>query len=151
MEKKINFKINKKNKIILSCVLGLMLSCAIMFRLGILVGAADSEAGSIGDPLVSKSYLDSRLNLLNGVMTKVNISKNASLTASEGAMVLVYSGNGNVSGNGAGLVNITAGELTTSGISVAKYNTYLFADSATKITATSNMVVYVTGTYSVSQ
>ncbi len=123
----------------------------VFFRAGVKVGAADSEPGSVGDPLVSKSYLDSRLNGLNGVMTKVTLSKGAVLTASEGASIIVYSGNGTVSGNGAGLVNVTAGEMTATGISLGKYSTYLFPDAATSITAGSDMVVFVTGTYQVTQ
>lgn len=122
-----------------------------VFRTGIMVGAADNEPGSVGDPLVSKSYLDQRLDALSGVMNKVTVSKGSVLTASEGAMVIVFSGNGTVSGSGAGLVNVTGGELTKSGLNVAKYNTYLFPDAATQITAASTMVVFITGTYSVTQ
>jgi hypothetical protein len=151
MGKRIGFAVNKKFKIITAAIILTVLVCILTFRAGVAVGAADSEAGSISDPLVSKSYLDSRLNSLSGVMTKVTVPQNSTLTASEGAMVLVYSGNGSVSGSGAGLVNVTAGEMTQSGLSVAKYNTYLFPDEATGITATSNMVVFVTGTYSISQ
>lgn len=121
------------------------------FRAGMKVGAADSEPGSVGDPLVSKSYLDSRMNELNGVMTKVTLSKGGILTAAEGASIVVYSGNGTVSGSGAGLINVTAGEMTATGISLAKYNTYLFPDAATSVTAGSAMVVFVTGTYQITQ
>jgi len=123
----------------------------VFFRAGVKVGAADSEPGGVGDPLVSKSYLDSRLNELSGVMTKVTISQGSVLTAAEGATIIVFSGNGTVSGNGAGLVNVTAGELTATGISLAKYNTYLFPDAATSVTAGSTMVVFVTGTYQITQ
>lgn len=123
----------------------------VFFRAGVQVGAADSEPGGVGDPLVSKSYLDSRLNELSGVMTKVTLSKDSVLTAAEGATVIVFSGNGTVSGSGAGLVNVTAGELTSTGISLAKYNTYLFPDAATGIKADSTMVVFVTGTYQITQ
>ncbi|MCM1466570.1 MAG: hypothetical protein NC086_00365 [Alistipes sp.] len=123
----------------------------VFFRAGVQVGAADSEPGGVGDPLVSKSYLDSRLNELSGVMNKVTLSKDSVLTAAEGATVVVFSGNGTVSGSGAGLVNVTAGELTSTGISLAKYNTYLFPDAATGIKADSMMVVFVTGTYQITQ
>lgn len=122
-----------------------------VFRTGIMVGAAGNEPGSVGDPLVSKSYLDQRLDSLSGVMNKVTVSKGSVLTAAEGATVIVFSGNGTVSGSGAGLVNVTGGELTKSGLNVAKYNTYLFPDAATGITATSTMVVFITGTYSITQ
>lgn len=128
-----------------------VLTMIMAFQMGIKVGAADNEPGSVGDPLVSKSYLDSRLDEVNGVMAKVTLSKGAVLTASEGAMMILFSGNGNVSGSGAGLVNVTTGEITASKMSLAKYNTYLFPDSATTVTASSTMVVFVTGTYKVSQ
>lgn len=132
-------------------ILTLVLVGLVFFRAGVKVGAADSEPGSVGDPLVSKSYLDSRLNELSGVMTKVTLSKGSVLTAAEGATIIMFSGNGTVSGSGAGLVNVTAGELTATGISLAKYNTYLFPDAATSVTAGSTMVVFVTGTYQITQ
>lgn len=132
-------------------VLMLALVGFVFFRAGVKVGAADSEPGGVGDPLVSKSYLDSRLNDLSGVMTKVTISQGSVLTAAEGATIIVFSGNGIVSGSGAGLINVTAGELTATGNSMAKYNTYLFPDAATSVTAGSTMVVFVTGTYQITQ
>ena len=132
-------------------VLMLTLVGFVFFRAGVKVGAADSEPGGVGDPLVSKSYLDSRLNDLSGVMTKVTISQGSVLTAAEGATIIVFSGNGTVSGSGAGLINVTAGELTATGNSMAKYNTYLFPDAATSVTAGSTMVVFVTGTYQITQ
>lgn len=132
--------------VILSVVIGML-----VFKAGVEVGAANSEAGSVGDPLVSKSYLDSRLDGIQGVMTKVTLSKGGILSASEGASVILYSGNGSVSGSGSGLINITGGELTESGKSLAKYNSYIFPDAATTITATSSMVVFVTGSYNITQ
>lgn len=129
--------------------IGILAVCFITFRAGMYVGAADQEAGSISDPLVTKSYLDSRLAQASGTMTKVTLQKGAVLNASEGAMMIVYSGNGTVSGSGNGLINVTTGELTVAGISLAKYNTYLFSDVATTVTASSTMTVFVTGTYSV--
>lgn len=142
---------NNKYKKIIVAVATFVLLLVGTFRAGIIVGAADNEPGSVGDPLVSKSYLDGRLDEMNGVMTKVTVSKGSVLTASEGATLVLYSGNGTVSGSGAGLVNITAGELTKSGLSLAKYNNYIFPDAATTVTATSTMVVFITGTYNVSQ
>lgn len=138
----------KKKVFALGTVLVMVL--VAVFHMGIVVGAADNEPGSVGDPLVSKSYLDSRLNDVNGVMTKVTVSKGSVIKVSEGATVILFSGNGNVSGNGAGLINVTAGELTGNGMSMAKYNTYLVPDNTTTITASSTMVVFVTGTYNVT-
>lgn len=132
-------------------ILTVVLAGLVSFEAGVKVGAADSEPGGVGDPLVSKSYLDSRLNELSGVMTKVTLSKGSVLTASEGATIVLFSGNGTVSGNGAGLINVTAGELSAAGINLAKYNTYLFPDAATSVTAGSTMVVFVTGTYQITQ
>lgn len=142
---------NKKMKIMVSAVLMITVLCVLTFKAGVMVGAADNEPGSVGDPLVSKSYLDSRLDGLSGVMTKVTLSKGSVLVAAEGASMIVFSGNGSVSGNGSGLINVTTGELTENGLSLAKYNTYLFPDAATTVTATSTMVVFLTGTYNVTQ
>ncbi len=132
-------------------VTALVVVMAGVFMAGVKVGAADNEPGSVGDPLVSKSYLDSRLDGISGVMTKVTVDKGATLTASEGATMIVYSGNGVVAGSGAGMINVTAGELTGVGLNLAKYNTYLFPDAATGVKASSNMVVFITGTYNVTQ
>lgn len=141
----------KKIRQIGSVILVLVVMGIVIFKAGVMVGAAGNEPGSVGDPLVSKSYLDSRLDGLSGVMTKVTLSKGSVLTASEGASIIVYSGNGAVSGSGSGLINVTAGELTASGLSLAKYNTYLFPDAATTVTASSTMVVFITGTYNITQ
>lgn len=141
----------KKIRQIGSVILVLVVMGIVIFKAGVMVGAADNEPGSVGDPLVSKSYLDSRLDGLSGVMTKVTLSKGSVLTASEGASIILYSGNGAVSGSGSGLINVTAGELTASGLSLAKYNTYLFPDAATTVTASSTMVVFITGTYNITQ
>lgn len=142
---------NSKIKKIISVIAGLFVICCMVFHAGVKVGAAGNEPGSVGDPLVSKSYLDSRLDGLNGVMSKVSLSKGSILSVSEGASMIVYSGNGSVSGNGNGLINVTTGELTNTGLSLAKYNTYLFPDAASTVTASSAMVVFVTGTYQVTQ
>lgn len=137
-------------KVIGSVLVGTLCLVA-SFGLGMQVGAAGNEPGSLGDPLVTKSYLDSRLGNATGVMTKVTLAKGSSLTAAEGATVIIFSGNGAVDGSGAGMVDVTAGEIATAGISLAKYHTYLFPDAATSIKAGSNMVVFVTGSYNVTQ
>lgn len=142
---------NKKIKITVSAGLLVVVLCVLTFKAGVMVGAADNEPGSVGDPLVSKSYLDSRLDGLSGVMTKVTLSKGSVLVASEGASMIVFSGNGTVTGSGSGLINVTAGEMTGSGMSLAKYHTYLFPDAATTVTASSTMVLFITGTYNVTQ
>lgn len=139
-----------KKTIIAGCLASVVLLCMV-FWAGVQVGAADSEPGSVSDPLVSKSYLDSRLNGLSGVMTKVSLPKNAVLSTSEGSNMVVYSGNGTVSGGGSGLLNVTNGEMTATGMSLAKYNTYLFPDATTTVTATSDMVLFVSGTYKVQK
>lgn len=142
---------NKKIRITVSAGLLVVVLCVLTFKAGVMVGAADNEPGSVGDPLVSKSYLDSRLDGLSGVMTKVTLSKGSVLVASEGASMIVFSGNGTVTGSGSGLINVTAGEMTGSGMSLAKYHTYLFPDAATTVTASSTMVLFITGTYNVTQ
>ena len=76
---------NNKMKIMVSAVLMITVLCVLTFKAGVMVGAADNEPGSVGDPLVSKSYLDSRLDGLSGVMTKVTLSKGSVLVAAEGA------------------------------------------------------------------
>ncbi|MGN0160282.1 MAG: hypothetical protein ACI4AQ_02720 [Lachnospiraceae bacterium] len=150
--KKFNWNISKTGMKKTACAaVAAVLCLTVVFSMGVKVGAAGNEPGSIGDPLVTKSYLDSRLGNASGVMTKVTIAKGGVLTASEGAMIILFSGNGTVSGSGTGLVDVTAGEIASSGISLAKYHNYLFPDAATTVTASSNMVVFVTGSYNVTQ
>ncbi|MCR5215740.1 MAG: hypothetical protein K6C69_02270 [Lachnospiraceae bacterium] len=118
------------------------------FAGGVRVGAADQTPGGVSDPLVSKSYLDKRLGELSGVMTRVDFSKGSTLQLLSGSTVVIYSGNASVSGSGVGCMDLTLGELTPVGNSLAKYHSYVIAEESTTITASSDVIIFVTGTYS---
>lgn len=124
----------------------------IVFKVGIEVGAATSEPGSSGDPLITKSYLDKRIGEFSGGGSggykKVTVKKNETLTASEGTELILYSGNAAVKGQ-YGLINLSSGELFKSGNSVVKYNIFLSPDSDCGIKANTTAIIYIKGNYNI--
>ncbi len=124
----------------------------IAFKVGIEVGAATSEPGSAGDPLITKSYLDKRLDEFSGGGSggykKVTVNKNETLTASVGAELILYSGNATVKGRD-GLINLSSGELFKSGNTVVKYNIFLSPDSDSGIKADTTAILFIKGNYNI--
>ena len=128
--------------------------CGIMiFAVGIIVGAQTTdEAGSVNDPLVTKSYLDMRLQNINGgenaSYTKVNLSKGKVLVGQEGTEIMLYQGNASAYSTEKGIVNITVGELAENGTTLGKYCVYVTPDADSGIKAESDIIVFVKGAYS---
>ena len=132
-----------------------------IFKAGMVAGAATSEAGSSGDPLITKSYLDERLASLGDISSgasgtktsadykKVTLNKGSALYADAGTEVVLYTGNAKAVSNGDGIINITKGELTANGISLGKYCSYLIPASQSGISAISECVVFVKGGYTI--
>ncbi|MCR5792387.1 MAG: hypothetical protein K6G65_04390 [Lachnospiraceae bacterium] len=127
------------------------------FKLGMMAGtsrgeAASVTAGSSGDPLVTKSYLDSRLSGTAGLegngMKKVTLSKGQVLTGRAGTKIVLYSGSAEISGS-TGLVNLSTGEMFKKSTTAVKYNMFLSPDKS-GLKATAKCVVYISGTYSIS-
>ena len=99
-----------------------------LFYGGITVGAATSDAGSAGDPLITQSYLELRLNEITGgnataSFTKVTVSKGTTFVASEGTQIVLYSGSGTVAGTD-GLVDLTGGALFKEGNTMVVITSY---------------------------
>jgi len=138
----------KKIGIIISFIVILF----IVFKVGIEVGAATSEPGSAGDPLITKSYLDKRLGESSGTGSgsykKVTVRKDETLTADEGSELILYSGNAAVKGQD-GLINLSSGELFKSGNTMVKYNIFLSPDSNCGIKATTTVTLYIKGNYKI--
>lgn len=122
---------------------------AVIFYAGMTVGAATSQPGSQSDPLVTKSYVDACLSEASAGYNKVVVNKGKTVMLSEGAQIILYSGSGAVSGNTEGMINVSMGEVTGSGMNLGKYNVYLAADSQTGVTAQTSMTVFVSGGYEI--
>jgi hypothetical protein len=133
-------------------IIGFIVILFVVFKVGIEVGAATSEPGSAGDPLITKSYLDKRLGESSGTGSgnykKVTVKKNETLTAGEGTELILYSGNATVKGQD-GLINLSSGELFKSGNTVVKYNIFLSPNSNCGIKATTTVTLYIKGNYKI--
>ena len=140
------------NKKKFGLVVSLLLLIFIVFKVGVEVGAASSEPGSAGDPLITKSYLDKRLEDIagggSGGYKKVTVQKDKTFTASEGTEFILYSGNATVKGQ-EGLINISSGELFKSGNSLVKYNIFLSPDTDCGLKATTTVTLFVKGNYNI--
>lgn len=126
----------------------------ITFRAGVVAGSQNGTPGSINDPLVTKSYLDSRLEQMgqgsvsaSAGMTKLTLSKGDIVTGSEGTTFVLIEGSASVSGNG--IINITGGEVMGDGMTMSKYSTFLSTDINGAIRSDSSAVMFVSGDYNV--
>lgn len=144
-------KFEKINKKIVITILGFV----CIFGVGMVVGAQTAgEAGSVNDPLVTKSYLDSRLENVSPGGTasseykKVVLSKGKVLVGKEGTEIMVYSGNAVAYSTADGIVNVTVGELAKDGVTLGKYSVYVVPDNESGVKAGSDVVLFVRGDYS---
>lgn len=147
----------KKDKIkkVLTVAVILAIGVAAIFKAGMIVGAADdAKPGSVNDPLITKSYLDSYISSLGltgdsatSGYTKVVLSKGSTLVGYEGTEILLYSGSANAYAKEAELINLTMGEAYGDGMTLGKYCVYMCVDSSSGIKATSDAVVFVKGKY----
>ena len=150
---------NKKKLLVkLGVFLGIALALIAAFRVGMSFGAGNGEPGTQSDPLVTLSYLESRLQDVGGDnsgtgtgrgsgMTRVSLSRGDELKLDSGTLLVVYSGSGTIQG-GSGMVNISSGELFSDGMTAVLYSLYMALGSESAIHAKGNMTVYVSGGYS---
>lgn len=134
MEKK------KRNRFLLvglAAALGTVLFCS-----GMQVGAATNEPGSIGDPLITRSYLEAELEDFSGGYQCITLKKGEELSLSQGAEVVLYTGTATVNGN---LIDITAGTLAGNGTAVEKYHSYLVPADGSGFTAGATCVIFLSG------
>jgi len=145
-------KDKRKLKIIAAAAVTLCVIC-IVFYAGTRVGAAASQPGSQGDPLVTLSYLEKRLTDSSGnsgagsgaAFEKVTLSAGETLVLEDGGELVLTSGNATVYGEG--LVSLTGGEFFESGISAVLYTDYLSVSDKSGITVKGKAVAYVKGSY----
>lgn len=119
-----------------------LLAGLLLFGSGMKVGAATSEPGSAGDPLITQSYLELRLSQLNIGYECITLNKGATLELLQGAQVVLYTGSAKVSGS---LIDMTGGVLAASGTVAERYHTYLAPADGSGLTATAACVVFVSG------
>ena len=140
-----------------------MLLCAAgIFGAGMAFGAGNGEPGSQGDPIVTLSYLESRLAALdNGGnagkagdggsaagFEKQTLTKGQTISVSDGGMLIVFSGSGRIGGD-KGMLNLSTGEMFGSGTSAVLFSVFLTIDDTAGVTALGNMTVYVCGKYKI--
>ncbi|MCR5639824.1 MAG: hypothetical protein K6G04_00565 [Lachnospiraceae bacterium] len=165
MVKKENSTNTKKTEILIktALTLGLILALLIAFKAGMSFGAGAGEPGTQADPIVTLSYLESRLANMdntgeggytsqtgsgkNGGMTKITLSKGDVLNLDQGTLLVIYSGSGIVAGS-SGLVNISSGELFKDGMTAVLYSLYMGLAGDSAVLAKGEMTVYISGGYS---
>ena len=146
MKPYINIRIRKG---FLACI-AVMLALAGAFFLGKRVGASSGTPGSVNDPLITKSYLESRLSDVGAGGTssagykKVSVKKGGVLTCNYGAVIVLYKGSARVSDSGS-LINITGGTVFNKGDTIAKYESYLVPESGCGVKADSDSIIFLLG------
>lgn len=126
-----------------------------IFKAGMEVGAAgEAKPGSVNDPLITKSYLESYISSLgltgnsaSSGYAKVVLKKGTTLVGNEGTEIMLYSGSANAYAKSEQLVNLTIGEACDDGMTLGKFCVYMCPDKSAGIVAMSDVVVYVKGTY----
>ena len=146
---------SKMKKIAIVLVIVVVGSLGI-FKAGMLVGAAgEAKPGSVNDPLITKSYLESYISSLGlsgnsaaSGYVKVVLKKGSTLVGSEGTEIMLYSGSANAYVKGEQLINLTMGEAYGDGMTLGKYCVYMCPDKSSGVVAMSDVVVFVKGDYS---
>ena len=153
--------------------LAVLLTAGGLFGAGMAFGAGGAEPGTQGDPIVTLSYLDSRLKTLEQGLTgsdagsgtgsgnedryssgktggfeKIGLIKGQRLSVSDGGLVVVYTGTGRI-GDGTGFLNMTTGDMFEGGTTAVLYSMLLAVGEDSSILASGNMSLYVAGGYSV--
>ncbi|MBO4506144.1 MAG: hypothetical protein J5728_06940 [Lachnospiraceae bacterium] len=144
-----------RNKIIIAVIAVAALLAA--FKAGTVFGAGSASPGSQGDPLVTLSYLNSRLEGLGDTggasssdtgFSRVSLTKGQSLILTDGSELIVYSGNGTVLGT-SGMLSITDAQMFPAGTSAVMYAHFLGIGGNSGVKASGNMTIYVKGGYGI--
>ncbi len=129
------------------CGAGVVLLIAGAFVTGHSAGAASKEPGSTGDPLVTLSYLESRLGESAGVSEKLQLKKGERLLGEPGSSIIVLGGS--VTAAGTGLVDVTEGCLAEEDTSLFLYHCYIASEKNSGCEALSAATVLVSGDYKI--
>lgn len=121
---------------------GAVLAGTLLFCSGMQVGAATNEPGSAGDPLITASYLEKRLEQSNSGYECITLKKGESLTVSQGSQLILYTGTASVLEN---LIDTTAGIMAITGTKAEKYHAYLAPADGSGFTAQATCVIFLCG------
>jgi len=133
-------KKTKKNKFLLigaAVLVGTLLFCS-----GMQVGAATNEPGSAGDPLITLSYLEQRLEQSGNGYECITLKRGENLSLTQGSQVILYTGTASVLEN---LIDITAGALVSEGKKAERYHSYLAPADGSGFTAETTCVIFLSG------
>lgn len=133
----------KRGRLIAGAVAGILLVCVAFFT-GRHAGAASKTPGSVEDPLVTLSYLESRLTK-QGEYTAVTLKKGQALTGAAGTGIILLSGS--ATATGVGIVDLTEGSMTETDLSLFLYHSYIVPEKNGGCTALSSCTLLVTGEY----
>ncbi|QAT42575.1 hypothetical protein [Aminipila luticellarii] len=130
-----------KKSIIISIVTILVLVFGISMAM-----AATDQPGSESDPVVTKSYVDSRTSY-----SPISLTAGQKLIGGEGTEIILRSGEATAIDNGAnGVSDLTAGTDLTTGSQVAVNHLLLVPRNDDRgITATTDIWVMIRGTYTI--
>lgn len=138
----------------------------IVFQVGVQVGASSKEPGSVGDPLITESYLEKRLSEITGKKTmssatttsgttstgqqgfeKVAVDSGKTITLQVGTEIIIYTGTGTISNNEC--MNLSTGELFKKGNTIVKYNIFMATKERTQIKTSGEVTAFVLGEYTI--
>lgn len=114
----------------------------VLFCSGMTVGAATGEPGSAGDPLITVSYLEQKLEGIGSGYECITLKKGEKLSLVQGTAVILYTGNAKVYGS---LIDTTSGSLSAEGTAVQKYHSYLAPADESGFTAEGTCVIFLSG------
>ncbi len=137
-------------------VAGLVIVFSV-FAVTVAAAAAADTPGSEGDPIVTKSYVDSQIARISGSGTAagtyvvVEVRAGQKLLGKSGTEIILRSGEATAIDNGAnGVSDITAGKDLMTGQSVGQNHLLLVPkDDGRGIQATTDLFVMVRGAYSI--
>lgn len=119
-----------------------VLTGTLLFCSGMQVGAATNEPGSAGDPLITRSYLEQRLEQTGSGYECITLKKGEFLSVSQGSQIILYTGTADVLEN---LIDTTEGKLVAGGIKAEKYHAYLAPADGSGFTAQTTCVIFLSG------
>lgn len=117
------------------------------FWTGHYAGAASKTPGSAEDPLVTLSYLETRISEGNNGYEKVRLSKGEQLAGDEGTSIIVLGGS--LIASEGNLIDVTEGRLTEVDTSLFLYHNYMVPETKNGCEALSSCVLLVSGGYEI--
>lgn len=136
---------NKKKAFVYG--IGMTVLLAGAFFTGHSAGAASKTPGSVGDPLITRSYLEGRLAQNTGEWKRVQLNRGQRMEGETGTEILILGGS--VASVGSGLVDITAGNMTEEDTSLFLYHSYIVSEAGAGCEALATCTLLVYGEYKV--